>query len=117
MKRALLMISLTLFPRLLVAQELNITSLAGEDWYGLYLNGQKAGYAVSKLTIDAGGRVEVSQDAQFKVNQGGVPQDIRMKESRVYAADGSLIHIESDFADLLGPPKRFDARSASFRPP
>ena len=60
MKRVALMVSLSLFPRLLVAQEFDVKSLAGEDWYGAYLNGQKVGYALISLSLDADENVTVS---------------------------------------------------------
>ncbi len=95
MKKALLMISLSLIPRLLTAQEISLEALAGEDWYGIYFNGQKSGYAESTLRIAEDGSVHVSMDAFFKVSQSGKPQDIRMLDSRVYAPDGQLRSIHA----------------------
>lgn len=96
MKRAAAMIALSLFPRLLVAQELDIAALQGEDWYGLYFGGQKAGYAVSTLTLEDDGSVRLRVDAQFKVNQGGKAQDLRVLEERRYDATGALTTVLSE---------------------
>lgn len=41
MKPVVLMFSLLLFPRLLVAQVPDIETLLGENWNGLYLNDEK----------------------------------------------------------------------------
>jgi len=84
----LVMVSLYLFPRLLVAHELNIQSLVGEDWYGLYMNGEKAGYLVSTVTAEDG-VVALAEDARFQVKMVGVQQDMRIYVKRVYHPGGS----------------------------
>jgi len=105
----LLMSSLSLFPRLLVAHELDVTSLVGEDWYGLYLNGAKAGYSVSSVNVGDDGEVRVVEDARFQVSMAGVKQDMRVYSERCYAADGNLDRINYQVVDPAGL-KEFVAR-------
>ena len=123
--RVILMVSLSLFPRLLAAQDadgtsVDVKSLVGEDWYGLYLNGQKAGFSVNAVSIEpdgspgadrgpAAGVVSVTEDARFRIAMVGEPQDMRIYAKRVYARTGELIRIEQVVEDLGGA-KKFDAR-------
>lgn len=109
MKRVLLMVSLSLFPRLLVAQELDLKSLAGEHWYGLYMNGQKAGFAIEAVEVNEDGSVVVREDAQFRVSMMGVQQNMKFNVKRTYAKDGSLSAIDQDVDDGMAP-KKFTAR-------
>ena len=109
MRRVVLMVSLSLFPRLLVAQELDVQSLVGEDWYGLYMNGQKAGYSSAAVEVADDGSVSVREDAHFRIKMVGVAQDMRIFVNRVYARNGDLRRIEQVVEDALGT-KRFDAR-------
>ncbi|MCX5759673.1 MAG: hypothetical protein NTU83_14455 [Candidatus Hydrogenedentes bacterium] len=104
----LLMVSLSLFPRLLVAQDLDIKSLVGEDWYGLYLNGQKAGYSVNSVTLDDKGQAVVVEDAHFHIKMSGQQQDMRIYMKRAYAKDGALVRIEQQIDDPGGA-KQFEA--------
>ncbi len=109
MKRVLLMVTLSLFPRLLVAQDLDISSLIGEDWYGLYFNGQKAGWASNAVEFDPEGNVLVSEDAHFRVTMNGVKQDMQIAVKRIYAKNGDLLRIEQTVSDQGGVNK-IDAR-------
>lgn len=109
MKRVLIMVSLSLFPRLLVAQDLDIKSLVGEDWYGLYLNGQKAGYSMNSVALEEGGRVVVAEDAHFRIAMSGQQQDMRIYMKRFYDKDGALLLVEQAIDDPGGA-KRFEAR-------
>jgi hypothetical protein len=99
MKRVLLMVTLIFFPRLLAAQTVDLSSLEGESWYGLYLNGQKSGYSMHVVKKADDGTVSVVEDAHFRMNMAGVPQDMRMFASRVYAPDGRLLAVESTIDD------------------
>ena len=108
MKRVILMVSLSLFPRLLVAQEFDVKSLAGEDWYGAYLNGQKVGYALIALHVEPDETVSVIDDARFKIAMSGVDQEMTIYVKRTYAKDGGLLRIEQEVGDGGGG-KRFDA--------
>jgi len=102
MKKAIVMVSLYLFPRLLVAQDFDVRSLVGEDWYGLYLNGQKAGYAVESVNVDEKGQASIREEAQFRIEMAGLKQRMRFVVNRVYAADGSLLCIDQDVLDNAG---------------
>ncbi|NIA15228.1 MAG: hypothetical protein GWP08_14255 [Nitrospiraceae bacterium] len=109
MKKVILMVSLSLFPRLLVAQELDIQSLAGEDWYGLYMNGSKAGYAVESLNVAEDGTVIVAEEAHFKIKMMGIEQHMRVALQRRYAPDGPLLSISQEVEDSVTT-KRFEGR-------
>jgi len=99
MKRVLIMVTLIFFPRLLAAQSLDLSSLEGESWYGLYLNGQKSGYSMHSVKKAEDGTVSVVEDAYFRLKMGGVPQDMRIYGNRVYGPDGRLLSVESTIDD------------------
>lgn len=105
----IVMVSLSLFPRLVVAQDLNVASLTGTDWYGLYLNGQKAGYSMNSVAIESDGAVAVIEDAEFRISMAAAPQNMRIYSKRLYNADGSLRSIENRIEDPAGV-KTFEAR-------
>lgn len=108
MKKVLLMVSLSLFPRLLVAHELDLRSLTGEHWYGLYMNGQKAGYCMTGVDLRDDGSVVIREDAAFKIVMSGVAQDMQILMSREYGPEGDLKRIVQEVEDPAGP-KRFVA--------
>lgn len=108
MKKVVLMVSLLLFPRLLVAHELDIRSLTGEHWYGLYMNGQKAGYSMTGVGLKDDGSVIIREDAAFKIVMSGVAQDMRIVMLREYGPEGDLKRIDQEVQDPAGP-KRFVA--------
>lgn len=93
---------LMLCPRLLAAQPLDISKFLGEDWYGLYLNGQKSGYMVSSVKQEADGSITVVEDAQFKMLMNNVPQDLRTFSKHTYNADGALKQFEQVVQDVKG---------------
>lgn len=103
MKKVILMATLFLFPRLLVAQGFDIDRLAGETWYGLYMNGEKAGYAFNSMEKDQEERIVLVEDARFQINMVGVKQDMHISSRRVYAPGGGLLSIESTVVDPSGP--------------
>lgn len=84
------------------AQSLDLASFAGEDWYGLYMNGSKVGYAINRMTIDEDGGVTVSQEASFKLTMVGQRQTMKTVTVRTYGEDGALIGIESAVHDISG---------------
>ena len=108
MKRVILMVSLSLFPRLLVAQDLDVASLAGDNWYGAYLNGQKVGYALNSLSIGDDGTVSLVEDASFRLTMSGVDQQMNVYVKRIYGKSGNLLRIEQRVEDADGV-KKFDA--------
>lgn len=109
MKRVLIMATVTLFARLLAAEEFDIKSLAGENWYGMYMGGQKAGYSVNTLTVEPDGKVSFTEDAVFGVRMAGIRQDMRMFLKRVFNADGTLLSIYEEVDDAGGK-KIYDLR-------
>lgn len=103
MKKAILiMVTIFLFPRLLVAQELNIDSLIGEDWYGLYMNGEKAGFSLNSIAKEDTGNIAVVEDARFRITMSGVKQDMHIYAKRTYAPSGELLAIDSKIVDPAG---------------
>lgn len=93
------MTALMLYPRILGAQAVDVRSLVGEDWYGLYMNGHKSGYQVSTISVADDGAATFSEDAHFKVTMAGQPQDMRIFSKRVYAPEGNLKSIEAQIDD------------------
>lgn len=93
---------LLLYPRLLAAAGLDLEAMQGTQWYGLYFNDLKAGYAVHSLTVDDAGAVVATEDAVFNVNMGAIPQRMRIFTQRVYAAQGDLISINMRVEDPSG---------------
>ncbi len=102
------MASMLLYPRLLAAQEVDITALVGKEWYGLYLNGQKAGYSMNEVAIAEDGTVVVVDDTRFRISMAGIQQDMEVYSKRTYAAEGDLLSIENRIDDPAGL-KEFNA--------
>lgn len=102
MKKAIIMAFLTIFPRLLAAQQLDIKSLIGDSWYGVYMNGQKAGYAFNSTTVDASENVAVLDELHFRIVMAGIKQDMTMTSKRAYGKDGSLSYAETHVDDPSG---------------
>ena len=98
----------SLFPRLLAAQQLDVSALVGEDWYGVYMNGQKAGYSRNGIAIESDGSIVVTENAHFRVKMMDTAQDMQILLKRTYAKDGHLLRIEQQVNDVQGP-KRFVA--------
>lgn len=99
MKRVIVMSLLLLIPRALVAQPVDVDALTGEWWYGLYLNGQKAGFEHSEIRKTPAGDVVVVEDAQFQVSMAGAKQNMSIYSERTYGADGGLKAIVSRVKD------------------
>ena len=109
MKRtAYIMAILMFFSKFLVAKAFDIDSLLGESWYGLYFNGQKAGYALHSVVKDKDGNVVLREDSKFKMNMSKVKQDMQVFSERTYRPDGSLVSIFSRVTDV--GTSEFDAR-------
>ncbi len=81
---------------------LQIQALEGDQWYGLYFSGAKAGHAVQSLEIDENGGVILTDDARFKVNMAGMSQEMRIFTQRVYGPDGNLQQLNSRINDPQG---------------
>jgi hypothetical protein len=103
MKRVWLMVAFSLIAQVLAAQQVDLASLTGENWYGVYLSGQKAGYASSGMKIDDKGRVVIYEDSRFQVTMHGVRQDMRIISNRTYDPAGPLLEIDMRIQDPAGP--------------
>lgn len=109
MKKVLIMVSCILFPRLLVAQAFDVNDLLGDNWYGLYLNGEKAGFSVNSTKKDDAGNLIMIEDAKFRMNMAGTKQDMHVYSCRTYSPDGALASIVSTITDPAGT-SEFNAR-------
>jgi transglutaminase-like putative cysteine protease len=87
------------FSALAVAEESAFAPLVGKEWYGLYLQGKKAGYAFEEVAAGPGGSYVVVEDAHFRITMAGEKQDLRAYSKRTYGADGALQSIESQVVD------------------
>lgn len=85
-----------------VAQNVALERATGRHWYGLYMNGEKAGYSYSEIAVDDAGTVTVTDDASFKLNMVGMKQDMRIFSTRTYSESGDLIRIVSQVDDISG---------------
>lgn len=101
-KVVMIMFVVSLFPRLLVAQEFDLTALAGESWYGLYMGGVKSGFSVNRLSVEEDGSVLIFEDAQFRITQAGLKQNMRFVQTRTYGHAGDLQKIVSHVEDVTG---------------
>lgn len=108
MTRTVLFVSIVLFSIGIAAEPVTIDDLVGEDWYGLYLNGQKTGYAMTSLERNDDGQVVSREESHFKLSMGGSKQEMRMATERLYGEDGNLIRVTSKVDDGMGP-KQFEA--------
>ncbi len=106
--RVLLMASAIIFPRILVAHDFDIDALTGEYWYGLYLQGEKAGYALNKVEQNEDGTVSVIEDSKFRVTMMDVKQEMHIYTKRTYTEEGQLLKIDSMVVDPSGK-STFDA--------
>jgi hypothetical protein len=88
--------------RIVAAEPLDIDSLLGESWYGVYMNTQKAGYAVNSVIRNDDGTVTVTENAQFQITMATIKQDMRITSRRTYTAEGDLLTIESEVVDPAG---------------
>ena len=85
-----------------IAQHIDPSTLAGDTWYGVYMNGDKVGYSKNSLVVAEDGSVTISQDASFKLTMVGSRQSMRTVTERRYGADGALLGIESTVTDSSG---------------
>ena len=103
MKKAVLMAACAFWPQFIAAQPIDLASIAGEHWYGVYLGGEKAGYASSGVKLDDQGRVLVYEDSRFQVTMNGIRQDMRIASSRIYDPAGPLLEVHVQIDDPAGP--------------
>ncbi|NLN92829.1 MAG: transglutaminase domain-containing protein [Candidatus Hydrogenedens sp.] len=84
---------------LVTAETLDITPYLGDNWYGLYFNGEKVGYLVKRITVNEREEVEVLEDARFRVTMSGAKQGMSIMTKRSYAKDGKLLSIDMEMQD------------------
>ena len=81
--------------------EAALERLVGEKhWYGIYLQGQKSGYALMEAgEAEAEGKkaIEFRLRARIKITALGQKQDLRIDESRVYLRSGPVHRIATRF--------------------
>jgi len=83
----------------------NIEELFGTDWYGLYMFGQKIGYAVTELgpTEYRGDRAfNLSMQMHFEFTMLGMKQSFDVQEARIYGPDGTLRSLKVDVPQPAG---------------
>lgn len=79
-------------------------ALGRKHWYGLYLMGQKAGYArVQFVATKVGARdaVKTRLDARIKMIALGQKQDMRITEERIYFRTGELHQVRTRFRSFV----------------
>lgn len=86
----------------LAATAVDLESLVGEDWYGLYFNGQKAGFAKETVTLAKDGTLTMSEEVQFRIKMSGNEQNMQLRATRVYGPDGELIKANTQVIDQSG---------------
>lgn len=84
------------------AHAFNIREIAGTTWFGLYMGGNKIGYAQNITTVHDDGSVTMSQDVTFRLAMVGQKQEMRSVSQRKYAADGGLTSVDSVVNDPSG---------------
>lgn len=81
------------------ADTLDVAPFLGDNWYGLYFNGEKVGYLVRRVSQNDEGLVEVLEDARFRVTMSEAKQNMSIMTRRCYAAKGDLIHVDMEMQD------------------
>lgn len=102
MQRFLLAVALLIAAPLALAQPIDVTGFLGESWYGVYMNNQKAGYALNKVDQNSDGTISVVENMRFQINMLGQKQDMRIDSTRTYTPDGDLLSIASEVTDRGG---------------
>jgi len=86
----------------LAATAVDLESLVGEDWYGLYFNGQKAGFAKESVTLAKDGVLTMSEEVQFRIKMSGTEQNMQLRAERVYGTNGELTSAHTQVIDQSG---------------
>ena len=84
------------------AHAVDVSDLAGEEWYGLYMNGQKVGYIMVNLSVAEDETATLFEESTFKFNMGGLNQRMGLYSKRTYAPGGALQHIKYIIKDPSG---------------
>ncbi len=80
----------------------DVRELAGTTWFGLYMGGQKTGFAQNVVEVGDDGSVVMSQDVTFRLSMVGQAQEMRSVSSRRYAPDGRLVSVDTRVDDPMG---------------
>ncbi len=91
------------------AQAIDLSKIVGTSWYGLYMNGQKIGFAKSSIDLLDDKSVRVVQDATFRLAMVGMKQDMKAVTTRMYSPDGALASVVESVDDPAGR-SEFDVR-------
>lgn len=102
MLRLILCFVLACFVGVAWAEPLNVDAYLGDEWFGLYMNGQKAGFSHQSLEKKADGTVVSLEKAEFRITMGGVRQNMNIETQRTYSIEGPLISINSKVIDPSG---------------
>ncbi len=102
MKRAITLIAILITTQNLIAEPIDVSSMLGESWYGVYMNNQKAGFAVNSLVQNDDGTIVVTEDSKFQIVMAAQKQDMKITSRRTYSRDGELMTIESTVVDPAG---------------
>lgn len=81
------------------AESLDVSPYLGQNWYGLYFNGEKVGYLLKEIDKSEAGEVYVIEDAHFMISMSGAKQDMSIFSKRTYSAAGELLDIEAEMKD------------------
>ncbi len=87
-----------------------IEDLFGKDWYGLYMLGQKFGYAVTEL-----GETELQGEKGYRLHvethlalaMFGTAQELDSIETRIYGPDGGLRQLKFNMPQPMGEPMEY----------
>lgn len=101
-KRALLAAVVLLAAIPAGAQAIDISELEGTTWFGLYMNGQKIGFAKSSVDSMDDASVRFLQDVTFRLNMVGMQQEMKALTTRRYSEEGKLLSVEETVEDITG---------------
>lgn len=98
--RTLAVVLCVAFP--LTALAIDLQSLVGEDWYGLYFNGQKAGFAKESVSLTKDGALTMTEEVQFRIKMSGIDQNMQLRATREYGPGGELTRAHTRVIDQTG---------------
>jgi len=84
------------------SETIDVSKIVGTSWYGLYMNGQKIGFAKSSVDAMGDGTVRFLQDVTFRLAMVGVKQDMKAVTTRFYSLEGPLQSVEEQVDDPQG---------------
>ncbi len=84
------------------AQAIDVSELEGTTWFGLYMNGQKIGFAKSSVDSLDDASIRFMQDVTFRLTMVGMQQEMKALTSRRYSEEGKLLSVEETVDDITG---------------